>query len=327
MTKAARHAVVTGATGQIGSYTVERLLADGWRVTALLRPGGRSVVAGGVETIDVDLLEAQAVDDALIALSPDAIVHLAGTTSVAESWNDPVTVARSVALATVGIAHAAARLARAGAATRLVHASSAEIFGAPTVTPQSEATRIQPVTPYGAAKAHAHFAVQTARSRGVLASNLVLFNHESPRRPAHFVSRTVSAAVAAIARGDVEHVTLGNLEARRDWGWAPDAADAIVATLALDGADDLVIATGEHHSVLDLALAAFRSIGVDEAEAHRRIQTDDDRLRPHDAAVLCGDASRARDVLAWRPSRDLDGIMASMVAADQERESSSNRSR
>ena len=175
---------------------------------------------------------------------------------------------------------------------RFVQASSAEIFGEPARSPQDESTPIAPVNPYGAAKAEVHAAVGVRRHAGLHATSLILYNHESPRRPARFVTRKITSTVAAIARGDADSLVLGNLDARRDWGWAPDFVDAMIRAARADAADDYVVATGESHSVRDFVAAAFARAGI--ADWEPLVSTDPAFVRPVDATELVGDASRAR---------------------------------
>jgi GDPmannose 4,6-dehydratase len=202
----------------------------------------------------------------------------------------------------------------AGRPCRFVQASSAEIFGRPDRSPQDESTPVRPVNPYGEAKAEAHHAVAEHRARGLHAVSAILYNHESPRRPETFVSRRITLGVAAVARGEAEALTLGNLDVRRDWGWAPDHVDAMVRAARAELPDDYVVATGQSHSVRDLAIAAFAHAGVPDGED--RLRSDAALTRPTDAADLTGDASRARERLGWKPSLTFTEIVARMVDAD-----------
>ncbi len=197
---------------------------------------------------------------------------------------------------------------------RFLQASSAEIFGEPDHAPQDERTPIRPVNPYGAAKAFAHHACRVARARDLHAATVILYNHESPLRPRHFVTRRITSTVAAIARGDAERLVLGNLEARRDWGWAPDYVDAMVRATRADQPDDFVVATGVAHSVRDFVAAAFSHAGIEDWE--RLVEVDPALVRPADATQLVGDATRAATRLGWRPSVTFPEVVARMVEAD-----------
>ena len=310
-------ALVTGARGQDGSYLVERLLADGCEVHGLVRPGDDSGVPlpDGVRTHAVDLADRPGLRRLVEQVRPDELYHLAGVSSVAQSWAQPEATAELSALAVVSLLDAALQLQdAAGRPVRFVQASSAEIFGEPDRVPQDEGTAVRPLNPYGAAKAFAHHMVQVYRARGLHASGCILFNHESPRRPASFVTRKITTAAARIAREGDGVVTLGNLDARRDWGWAPDYVDAMVRAARHAEGIDVVVATGETHSVREFALTALRHAGVTDAED--RIVSDPAFYRPADAAQLVGDPTRAREVLGWRPTRTFDQVVAAMVDED-----------
>jgi GDPmannose 4,6-dehydratase len=197
---------------------------------------------------------------------------------------------------------------------RFLQASSAEIFGEPEESPQTERTPIRPVNPYGTSKAFAHTMVGVYRTRGLHASAVILYNHESPRRPVQFVTRKITSTVAAIAAGRADELALGNLDARRDWGWAPDYVDAMVRAARADTAADFVIATGVSHSVRDFVTAAFAAAGIDDWADLVRI--DPAFVRPVDPTELVGDATRARTQLGWSPTMSFAEIVSTMVATD-----------
>lgn len=223
--------------------------------------------------------------------------------------------ARINAVGAVGLMEAAWRVQeRTGTPVRFVQASSAEIFGQPDRSPQDESTPLRPVNPYGAAKAYAHLCAGVYRARGLHAVSLVLYNHESPRRPESFVTRKITAAVARIAQGSDEVLALGNLDARRDWGWAPDYVEAMVRAAEHEHADDYVIGTGRSHSVRELVAAAFARVGIDDWGG--RVRIDPRFVRPVDATELVGDAGRARRELGWAPTVGFEEIVARMVEAD-----------
>jgi GDPmannose 4,6-dehydratase len=196
----------------------------------------------------------------------------------------------------------------------VLQASSSEIFGEPEHAPQDESTPIRPVNPYGAAKAFAHHLVGVYRARGLPASACVLYNHESPRRPDTFVARKITKAAAMIAAGRQQPLRLGNLDTRRDWGWAPDYVNAMRLALAHREPGDYVIATGRAHSVRDLVAAAFEHAGVPDWSRH--VEVDPALVRPADAAQQVGDATKARTVLGWRPTVSFEEMVARMVDAD-----------
>jgi GDPmannose 4,6-dehydratase len=310
---------ITGITGQDGGYLAEQLLAQGSSVHGLVRAAAEvaPTVAAypGVSLHVADMTDTAAVAGLIAEIAPDEIYNLAGISSVARSWQEPVATGLVSGLAAAGVLQSAFELwERTGRRVAVVQASSAEIFGNPGVWPQDESTPIAPVTPYGAAKAYAHHMARVYRARGLHAANVILYNHESPRRPPAFVTRKITQGAAMIARGEQDDLALGNLDARRDWGWAPDYVDAMVRAARHDVADDYVIATGRSHSVAEFVAAAFRAAGIDDWERHVRV--DPAFVRPVDAVELTGDASRARVRLGWAPTVGFDEVVARMVRAD-----------
>lgn len=308
-------AFVTGASGQDGGYLVERLLADGWNVSALVRGGDDASLTSSVRAFEGDLRDADGLGRIVAEAAPDTVFHLAGISSVAQSWQQPVLTAEVTGTAVAALLEASLALQEStGRPVRFVQASSSEIFGAATENPQTEATPIRPVSPYGAAKAFAHHLVGVYRGRGLHASSGILYNHESPRRPDTFVTRKITAGVAAIAAGTASELSLGNLDVKRDWGWAPDYVDALVRASRADEADDYVVATGVSHSVRDFVAAAFTAAGIDDWE---HLVTIDPRFaRPVDAPEMRGDASKARESLGWAPTVAFEDIVARMVEND-----------
>jgi len=253
---------------------------------------------------------------ALIAdVAPDEVYNLGGISSVAFSWQQPVLTGQVSGLGAVAVLDACWQLQeRSGHPVRVLQASSAEIFGSPERAPQDESTPLRPGTPYGAAKAYAHQMVSVLRGRGLAASAVILYNHESPRRPETFVTRKITAAAARIAAGRQDRLALGSLDVRRDWGWAPDYVEAMVRAVRHPRADDYVIATGESHTVAEFVAAAFAAAGVPDWRS--RVEVDPSFVRPVDAAEQRGDASKARQLLGWAPSRDFAAVVAAMVEAD-----------
>lgn len=318
---ATRTALVTGAAGQDGSYLLERLLADGWRVHALVRQGDVPRPAapgapGELVVSRVDLRDGPALARTVAASGAELVVNLGGVSSVARSWQDPVEVAEASGSAVAHLLAGVTELERGGVPVRVVQASSAEVFGSPQQVPQDEATPLAPTSPYGAAKAFAHHLVQAHRARGGFGVNVVLYNHESPRRPTSFVTRKITAGAAAVAAGRAEHLVLGSLDVARDWGWAPDYVDALLRAGLHDEPGDYVVATGTAHTVAEFAAAALARVGVQDWRA--TVRTDPSLVRPVDAPVLVGDASRARRVLGWRPTVDFDELVGRMVDHDVE---------
>jgi GDPmannose 4,6-dehydratase len=317
---------VTGISGQDGSYLAERLLAEGAEVHALAHVLEPLPDLPGVVLHRGDLTAVSEVRSLMIDLAPDEVYNLAALSSVARSWEEPDLTARVNGMAAAALMESALLVQeKHGRPVRLVQASSAEIFGEPDRHPQDESTPLRPVNPYGAAKAYAHLMVDVYRRRELHAVSAILYNHESPRRPEQFVTRKITAAVAAIARGRADSLALGNLEARRDWGWAPDYVDAMVRAARADTARDYVVATGVAHSVREFVAAAFARAGVDDWE--QRVVVDPRFVRPADSTELAGDASLARRWLGWQPTVDFDELVGRMVDADLARQSSSSSSR
>ncbi|MEP6814964.1 MAG: GDP-mannose 4,6-dehydratase [Marmoricola sp.] len=309
-------AFITGVTGQDGSYLAEQLLDDGVEVHGLVySPAGEHPPPAGVVAHEGDLADAEAVRRLLLDLAPDTVYNLAGISSVAMSWDKPGLTARLTGLAALELMESALRVQDAtGRQVRFVQAASAEIFGEAEVTPQAESTPIRPVNPYGAAKALAHLSAHVYRQRGLHAVSCILYNHESPRRPTTFVTRKITQAAALIAQGRLDRLTLGNLDARRDWGWAPDYVDALVRAGAHQKAQDYVVATGVAHSVRDFVDAAFARVGITDWSA--LVGVDQDLVRPGDPTDQCGDATRARTVLGWEPTVSFQELVGRMVDVD-----------
>ncbi len=315
-------ALVTGITGQDGSYLLERLLAEGAEVHGMVRAGDELPQHVRTALQQVELHEGDLADGPRLAaivqeVAPSEIYNLAGMSSVALSWLEPALTGATNGVAVAHLLEAAWQLQESlGRSVKFVQASSAEIFGQPATSPQDELTPVAPANPYGAAKAYAHHMVGIYRARGLAASSCILFNHESPRRPSTFVTRKITHAAARIARDGAGKITLGTLDARRDWGWAPDYVDALVRTARHESGDDFIIATGRAHSVAEFAAAAFARVGI--ADWERCVETDSQFVRPIDATELVGNASKARSELGWAPAHDFIDLVHAMVDHDVE---------
>jgi GDPmannose 4,6-dehydratase len=314
-------ALITGVTGQDGSYLAEALVADGWQVDGLVVVGDPLLPelmarVPQVRTHEGDLGDETAITALVGRVQPDEIYSLGGISSVALSWQRPLLTAQITGLGPGILLEAAWQLQqRLGRPVRVLQASSSEIFGEPDRAPQDESTPIRPVNPYGAAKAFAHHLVGVYRGRGLFASACVLYNHESPRRSDAFVTRKITKAAAMIAAGRQQVLRLGNLDVRRDWGWAPDYVDAMRRALGNDQPGDYVVATGRAHSVREFVAAAFAHAGVADWSAH--VEVDAQLARPADATEQVGDAAKARSVLGWRPAVSFEEMVARMVDADR----------
>jgi len=315
-----RVCLVTGVSGQDGGYLTEQLLAEGSQVHGLVRPGDTTAADldrrfPGIVLHEADLRDGAAVGALIGSLAPDEVYNLAGISSVALSWAQPAMTAEISGVAVAGVLQACWELQESlGRPVRVVQAASAEIFGNPATSPQNENTPVAPVNPYGAAKAFAHHLVGVYAQRGLHAVSAILYNHESPRRPDTFVTRKITKGAALIARGEADELALGNLDARRDWGWAPDYVDAMVRAARHTEPGSYVIATGVAHSVREFVAAAFAAAGVADWERHVRV--DPAFVRPVDAVELSGDAARAREVLGWEPTVGFAELVARMVEVD-----------
>ena len=310
-------ALITGIGGQDGSYLAELLVDKGYEVvgTVLGSPDDYPVLDGvrdRLRFVELTLSDVDAVSEAVAELEPDELYHLAAVSYVPAWWDDPVGLASRTTAETTAVLEG---VRRARPRTRQFHASSGEIFAGSNVEPQNETTPPAPLTPYGAAKVFGLYAVDSFRRRyGLHASSGILFNHESPRRPDHFVTRKVTRAAAAISLGLEDHLTLGNLDARRDWGFAGDYVRAMWLMLQQDEPDDYVIATGEARTVREFAEVAFRAVGLDWQEY---VRYDESLARgPTDPRVLLGDATKLRERLGWRPELTFDELVRLMVDSD-----------
>jgi len=314
--------LVTGVTGQDGTLLARRLRAAGDEVHGVSLTGGAPPTWTDADTAGVtvhigDVADGARVAEVIAQVEPDEIYHLAGQTSVAASWDDPVGTLRSTGLGAVFVFEAAHRLQdRTGRPVRVVQASSAEMFGQAEQTPQDEDTPIRPASPYGVAKAMAHQMAGIYRSRGLFVATCILYNHESPLRPPTFVTRKITAAAARIAVDGGGTLAMGNLDASRDWGWAPDYVDAMVRAARHDAPEDFIVATGRTHTVEDFVRIAFASAGINDWRPH--IKVDPRFVRPVDAAVQIGNAGKAEAVLGWRAATTFEEIVRRMVEHDLE---------
>jgi GDPmannose 4,6-dehydratase len=312
-------ALITGIGGQDGSLLAEFLLERGYAVAGLLRPGAGPYanldpIAERVELLEADLLDQGSLAAALEAARPTEIYNLASPSFVPTSWERPVETAGFAAVGATSLLEA---IRAVDPSIRFYQASSSEIFGEPRESPQTEATPLEPVTPYGVAKAYAHFIVHSYRRRyGLFACSGILYNHESPRRPLEFLPRKVANGAAAISLGLQDELVLGDLDARRDWGYAGDYVRAMWLMLQQDTADDYVVAAGESHSVRELVECAFTRVGLDWQD-HVRL---DPALRRGSAELhrLVGDATRARERLGWSAELNFEQLVHLLVDSDVE---------
>jgi GDPmannose 4,6-dehydratase len=313
-------ALITGITGQDGSYLAELLLAKGYRVVGLVRRSSTLAferiehLVDRIEFLSADLLDQSSLTEAVLACAPDEIYNLAAQSFVQTSWNQPVLTGEFTAL---GVTRMLEALKSAAPKARFYQASSSEMFGKVVESPQRESTPFYPRSPYGVAKVYGHWiTVNYRESYGLYAVSGILFNHESPRRGLEFVTRKVTDAVARIKCGLATEVRLGNLDARRDWGFAGDYVDAMWRMLQAEEPRDYVIATGSTWSVRDLCEVAFAHVGLDYRDY---VVQDPKFFRPAEVDLLVGDASRAERDLGWRPTVTFEQLIGMMVDADLSR--------
>ena len=313
-------AMITGITGQDGSYLAEHLLAKGYEVAGVVRRTSHHSfervehLLDRISLVHADLLDQHSLTMAIQEVKPDEVYNLAAQSYVPTSFSQPVLTGEFTALGVTRILEAI-RLAHPTA--RFYQASSSEMFGKVTATPQHEGTPFHPRSPYGVAKVYGHWiTVNYRESYGLYAVSGILFNHESPRRGIEFVTRKVTDGVARIKLGLATKLRLGNLDARRDWGYAGDYVDAMWRMLQQPEPRDYVIGTGETHSVQELVDVAFRHVGLDW---HDHVVTDPAFMRPAEVDLLQADASRARTELGWTPTVGFRELVAMMVDADLER--------
>ncbi|MBA3374372.1 MAG: GDP-mannose 4,6-dehydratase [Actinobacteria bacterium] len=313
--------MIIGIAGQDGSLLSELLLSEGYEVVGVVRQPTSTqfenleAIRGRIELMQADVLDELSLVDVLSSSEPREVYNLASPSFVPMSWKQPVLTAE---FAAVGVTALLEAIRRVDDSVRFYQASSSEIFGESREVPQTEETPLAPVTPYGVAKAYGHFITRSYRRRyGLFASSGILYNHESPRRPLDFVTRKVSHAAAAISLGLKSELLLGNLDARRDWGYAGDYVRAMWLVLQQEEADDFVIASGETHSVRELAAAAFSHVGLDWEDY---VRVDDTLIRGNaELYDIVGDASKARERLGWSPRVDFESLVELLVDADIER--------
>jgi GDPmannose 4,6-dehydratase len=303
-------ALVTGVTGQDGSYLAELLLSHGYEVVGLVRDPSE-LVPDGVSVVSGELLDPSTLRHAIEATRPDELYHLAAPTFVPDSWEDLTETVTAIAGATATLLASARDV---DPRMRVWVSTSSEIFGDAGESPQTERSPMRPRSPYGVAKLAAHGLVGAMRERfGLFACSGITYNHESPRRPEHFVTRKVARAAAGIKLGLDRELVLGDLDAVRDWSHAADVVRAAWLALQAQAPDDYVLASGVGHTVRDLVAAAFAAVDLDW-EPHVRV--DPALVRPREPVHLIGDPSRARERLAWAPERSFEELVAEMVEAD-----------
>ena len=312
-----KRALITGITGQDGSYLAEHLLEKGYSVTGMVRRLSMENyeriehIRDRITLIQADLLDQLSLIDILKEVKPNEVYNLAAQSFVPTSWNQPVLTGEFTALGVTRILEAIRLVDRN---VRFYQASSSEMFGKVREVPQTERTPLHPRSPYGVAKVYGHWiTVNYRESYGIYACSGILFNHESPRRGKEFVTRKVTFGAAQIKLGLATELRLGNLDAKRDWGYARDYVDAMWRMLQQDKPDDFVIATGETHSVQELVRISFSCVDLDWRDY---VIVDDRFKRPAEVDVLLGEAKKAKDHLGWEPSVTFEDLVRIMVDAD-----------
>jgi len=312
-----KRSLITGITGQDGSYLAEFLLEKGYAVYGMVRRSSLQRfdriqhIIDKLQLVEGDLTDQSSLDEAMKNIAPDEVYNLASQSFVPTSWNQPVLTADVTG---IGVTRILEAIRKHKPDTRFYQASTSEMFGKVQETPQNEKTPFYPRSPYGVAKVYAHgITVNYRESYGIFACSGICFNHESPRRGLEFVSRKITDGVARLKLGLADQLKLGNLEARRDWGFAGDYVQAMWLMLQQEYAEDYVIATGENHSVRELAEIALAYVGL-PMDTH--ITVDPKLQRPAEVDMLVGDASKAKAKLGWKPSVSFKEMVHIMVEAD-----------
>jgi GDPmannose 4,6-dehydratase len=315
-----KRALITGITGQDGSYLADLLLEKGYEVYGMVRRASTenferiAHLTDRITLVQADLLDPTSLGEALEEAQPTEVYNLGAQSFVPTSWKQPVLTAEFTA---VGVTRVLEAIRRVDPGIRFYQASSSEMFGKVRESPQNEQTPFYPRSPYGVAKVYGHFiTVNYRESYGLFTVSGILFNHESERRGLDFVTRKISDGVARIKLGLADELVLGNLDAKRDWGYAPDYVEAMWLMLQQPEAEDFVIATGEEHSVREFLDIAFEHAGLDPEQY---VKTDPRFLRPAEVDHLVGNASKAREKLGWEPRTSFRELAELMVDADIER--------
>ena len=316
-----KKALITGITGQDGSYLAELLLSQGYQVTGMVRRASTETfdrIAHFKDRIalrQADLLDQFSLVKLLDDVQPDEIYNLAAMSFVPTSWSQPVLTGEFTAL---GVTKVLEAMRMVCPKARFYQASSSEMFGKVIETPQTETTPFYPRSPYGVAKAYGHFiTVNYRESYNLFALSGILFNHESPRRGKEFVTRKITDAVARIKLGKQKELRMGNLDAKRDWGFAGDYVRAMWMMLQQDVADDYVVATGETHSVREFLQIAFSHVGLHFEDY---VVIDPEFIRPAEVELLLGNPAKARTQLGWKPAVSFQQLVTRMVDADMDRQ-------
>lgn len=316
-----KKALITGITGQDGSYLADLLLSKGYEVTGMVRRASTETfdriqhIKDKINLVQGDLLDQFSLVTLMEKIQPDEIYNLAAMSFVPTSWNEPVLTGEFTAL---GVTKMLEAMRRVCPKAHFYQASSSEMFGRVIETPQTEKTPFYPRSPYGVAKVYGHFiTVNYRESYKLFAVSGILFNHESPRRGKEFVTRKITDAVARIKHGTLKELRMGNLDAKRDWGFSGDYVRAMWAMLQHDTPEDFVIATGETHSVREFLQIAFAHVGLNYEDY---VVIDPEFIRPAEVDLLLGNPAKAREKLGWKPEVSFEQLVTMMVDADMKRQ-------
>ena len=322
-----KRALITGITGQDGSYLAELLLEKDYKVFGTVRrlstPNIENIrhIQDKVELLSADLLDQTSLTEAVERAEPEEVYNLAAMSFVKTSFEQPVLTGEFTGL---GVTRVLEAVRDVNPKIKFYQASSSEMFGKVVETPQKETTRFHPRSPYGVAKVYGHYITQNYReSYDLFACNGILFNHESPRRGIEFVTRKISHAVAQISLGKKDKIHLGNMDSKRDWGFAGDYVEAMWLMLQQSTPDDYVISTGETHSVREFTELAFQCAGISDWQKYV-VADDPKHLRPAEVDYLIGDSSKAKEDLGWSPKTSFPELVTMMVKADIEMEKKNN---
>ena len=312
-------ALITGVAGQDGTLLSQQLLAEGFEVVGLVKPGHDTSTllryAPQITVVSCDLGDPIQLEQLIIDQRPDQIYNLGGISSLVEAAEQPELTRRINVGAVESILSATRQLAQQGFQLRFVQAASGTVFEGTELSPQDERTPRCPLTPYAIGKAQTLELIDAARSEGLFATAAILYNHESPLRGEGFVTRRITQAVARIAAGQQAFLELGNLDVSRDWGWAPDYVRAMRLMLAAEVPHDYVLATGQSHELTDFIAVAFKAAGIDDWQS--LVRSNDDLRRHTDPTLLRGDSSRAYAELGWQHTKNFQEMAQSMVRYDQ----------
>jgi GDPmannose 4,6-dehydratase len=315
-----KSALITGITGQDGSYLAELLLEKGYEVHGLVRrlstPNITRIehISDRINLVEGDLTDQSSLNNAMLEVKPDEVYNLAAQSFVGTSWNQPVLTGDVTGMGAVRLLEAVRHFCKEA---RIYQASSSEMFGKVQEMPQTENTKFYPRSPYGCAKVYAYWmCINYRESYNMYVTNGILFNHESPRRGLEFVTRKITDSVARIYHGLSKELRLGNLDSKRDWGYAGDYVEAMWLMIQDDKPDDYVVATGEAHSVREFVELAFSEVGLDW---EKYVKVDKKFFRPAEVEYLIGDSSKARQEFGWKPKVTFKELVKMMVKADVER--------